>query len=86
MAKKTSLPDPVDVRILCITNIDGLLYQPDDVVQLSANLAEQHVEAGNCDPNSDAVSYCMNELGKTPIVHVAPVIEAAPESTGNAGE
>ena len=48
-------------RILVAGSIDGVAYQPNDVVSLPANLAEAHVDT--VDSHKDAVAYALTVNG-----------------------
>lgn len=64
------------VRILAAVTLDGIAYQPNQVVDLPAATAKAQQAAGIVDPHKDAVAYCVAEFGATVIVHKAA---AAPE-------
>lgn len=60
------------VRILVAGLIAGVMYKPDQVVELPHALAKAHAADGMVDPNKEAVAYCVNELGAAVIVHQTP--------------
>jgi ABC-type nitrate/sulfonate/bicarbonate transport system substrate-binding protein len=60
------------VRILVATHVGGVLYYPDQVVDLPAVTAKQLVAGGQVDAHKEAVAYCVNELGAEVIVHQTP--------------
>lgn len=60
------------VRILVALSIGGVMFKPDQVVDLPAALAKQHAAAGEVDTHKEAVAYCINELGSEVIVYEAP--------------
>ena len=63
------------VRVLAAIVVDGVTYQPDQVVDLPAGVAKALAADGQVDPNKDAVAYATKELGAEVIVHVEPVLE-----------
>lgn len=60
------------VRVLAACTIGGLLFKPDQVVDLPGPLAKAHAAAGDVDPHKDAVAYCVNELKAEVIVYEVP--------------
>lgn len=66
------------VRILVAGSIDGVAYQPNDVVSLPANLAEAHVDT--VDSHKDAVAYALSVNGNRVIEHASPAEVAQPDS------
>lgn len=66
------------VRILVAGSIDGVAYQPNDVVSLPANLAEAHVDT--VDSHKDAVAYALTVNGNRVIEHVSLAEVAQPDS------
>lgn len=80
MTKKT-------VRILRQLPVDGVLYQPEQLVAFEKTAADQYVEAGAADDNKAAVAYCKGQ-GVELINHVAPIAQveakAAQEATSDA--
>lgn len=72
------------VRILAALTLDGVPYQPNQVVDMPSAAAKSFQADGQVDANKDAIAYCLNELGATVIVHASPaaaeaIIEASPE-------
>lgn len=64
------------VRILVATYIGGVLYKPNQVVDLPASIAKPLHADGQVDPDKAAVAYCVNELGAEVIVYkAAPTLE-----------
>lgn len=68
------------VRILAALTLDGVAYQPNQVVDMPAATAKSYQAEGQVDANKDAVAYCVNELGAVVIVHAVPVAEAPAET------
>lgn len=60
------------VRILVAGPIAGVMYKPNQVVELPHALAKAHAADGIVDPHNEAVAYCVNELGAAVIVHQTP--------------
>lgn len=50
------------VRILVATTIDGIAYQPNEVVEFSDVQAKELAKADVADDATAAVAYCVNEL------------------------
>jgi hypothetical protein len=79
------------VRILTAVVLDGIRYQPDQVVDLPSATAKAQQAAGAVDPHKDAVAFCEKVLGAEVVVHKAPAKEAAApsestdETAGQAG-
>lgn len=69
MAKKT-------VRILRQLPVDGVIYQPDNLVAFDAKPAASYVESGAADDSAGAVKYCKS-LGIEVTDHIVPPVEAA---------
>lgn len=63
------------VRVLAALTLDGITYQPDQVIDLPAVVAKAFADLGQVDPHKDAVAYCVKELGREVIVHTAPVAD-----------
>ena len=69
MAKKT-------VRILRQLPVEGVLYQPDQLVAFEAKDAIQYVVAGAADDTKESIAYCKGE-GVGVIIHGGKAIESA---------
>ena len=65
------------VRILAMLQLDGVSYQPNQVVDLPPAAAKAFQADGQVDAHKEAVSYCINELGAEVIVHVDPAVAEA---------
>lgn len=80
MAKKT-------VRILRQLPVEGVLYQPDQLVAFEAKEAAQYVKAGAADASKAAVAYCKGE-GVEVITHepTKAVKKAAEKTAAKAAE
>ena len=50
------------VRILAVTSVDGIEYQPNDVVDCSVKTAKLLCDAGSADGAPEAIKYCVSEL------------------------
>lgn len=71
------------VRVLCMINVDGVEYKPDQVVDLPAGIAKSLAAEGQVDPHKEAVAYCVKELGAEVVMHVDPA-EAAEAAAAKA--
>ena len=58
-------------RILVAVQLDGQIYQPNQVVDLPPAVAKALRTEGDIDTSKEAVAYCVDELGATVIVHQA---------------
>lgn len=61
------------VRVLCAIKVDGVPYQPDQVVDLPPGVAKAFAAEGQVDAHKEAVAYCIKELGAEVVLHVDPV-------------
>jgi ABC-type nitrate/sulfonate/bicarbonate transport system substrate-binding protein len=68
------------VRILAALQLDGVSYQPNQVVDMPPAAAKAFTADGQVDANKDAVNYCIKELGAEVIVHGAVEEPAAAPS------
>lgn len=65
------------VRVLADSQVEGITYKPNQVVDFPAGVAKQLVAAGNADASAEAIAYCTDELHAEVIVHKAPKAEDA---------
>lgn len=65
------------VRVLCAIRVDGVQYQPNQVVDLPPAVAKSFAAEGQVDPHKDAIAYCVRNLGAEVIVHADPAADAA---------
>lgn len=61
-------------RILVAVQLDGQIYQPNQVVDLPPAVAKALRAEGNVDTSKEAIAYCLDELGATVIVHQAVAV------------
>jgi hypothetical protein len=71
MAKPQKTDAPQPSRVLTQLAVDGIVYQPDDLVQFNPDMTAAYADAGYIDPHPEAVEYC-RQLGNPLIVHAAP--------------
>lgn len=64
----------IKARILLAVRIEGINYQPDDVIEADSGLIAAYKEQGVLDDDAGAVLYCTNELGKEITIHVGEEI------------
>lgn len=55
----------IKARIL----VDCLGYKPDQIVDFPPHLAAHLTDDGAIDPHKDAVSYCLETLGASVVIH-----------------
>jgi hypothetical protein len=68
-------------RVLRTVSIQGITYEPDQVIELDADVAKSYEEQGALDGNADAVKYCTDELKAEFIKHEAvSIVTDAPPS------
>jgi hypothetical protein len=58
-------------RILVDTVIDGIGYEPNQVIDAEDKIVNDLVSAGYADDKRAAVKYCIDEEGTKPIMHMA---------------
>ncbi len=68
-------PKTVVGRVLTATDVDGVRFECDALVEVTADQAKGMVELGVLDPNPDAVTYCQS-IGVEIVSTVAPDAEA----------
>lgn len=66
------------VRVLVSVSIAGVIYQPNDVVNLPETLARQYAEV--VDANKDAVAYALSINGGKVIEPATPPAEEVAEA------
>ncbi len=73
-------------RILVDTPIDGIDYQPNQVIEADAELIRDLEKAGFVDSKKAAVDYCIKEEGEEVITHASPSEELEEEDSAGDGE
>lgn len=58
-----------NVRVLATWPLEGLLYRPNQVVQVDESKIKQAVKDGVVDAAKAAVEYCIKELGAEVVIH-----------------
>lgn len=66
------------VRILADTQVQGVDYKPNQVVDLPDDIAKSLVKEGVADSNKAAIAYCTTELKAEVVTHVVPKAEETP--------
>ena len=79
MAKKT-------VRILRQLPVDGVFYEPNQLVAFEKEAADQYVKAGAADAKKPSIDYC-KDIGVEVVTHVIPAeVQAERGATAKAAE
>ncbi|MCK9389771.1 MAG: hypothetical protein M0Q22_15450 [Sulfuritalea sp.] len=67
-------------RLLAKKIIDGVTYQPNQVIEADAALIKALVKEGAADDSGAAVKHCIEQEGVKPVLHVSPEDKAAAEA------
>lgn len=54
--KAATAVEPSKARVLCAVTVNGVQYQPDDLIEAEAEVIAGL--GGSVDPHPDAVAYC----------------------------
>jgi hypothetical protein len=64
-----------EARVLSEVNLEGILYQANQVLEADADIVAQLEESGFLDTSKASIDYCKKELGAATIKHATPIVE-----------
>lgn len=68
-------------RVLVDTQVQGVDYKPNQLVELPDDIAKSLAKEGIVDTNKAAIAYCVDELKVEVIVHQKPAAADAQQPT-----